>query len=212
MHLVDCIAINGTQAVRMPEVYKDKNGKEIIPKVYFNNFKKMLPAPFVIYADFEALTEKIDSCQPSSDSSYTNTYQSHRSCSFAYKVVCIYSKKYSKHLVLYHGQDAVEVFIQKMFSEVEDAQRVIRKEFNKPLVMTDRDEKSFQNSTVCNICKRIFREGEDGKVDKVRDHCHITGCYRGAAHSKCNLSWQISAEKLKIPVVFHNLKGYDSHI
>ena len=212
MHLVDCIAINGTQAVRMPEVYKDKNGKEIIPKVYFNNFKKMLPAPFVIYADFEALTEKIDSCQPSSDSSYTNTYQSHRSCSFAYKVVCIYSKKYSKPLVLYHGQDAVEVFIQKMFSEVEDAQRVIRKEFNKPLVMTDRDEKSFQNSTVCNICKIIFREGEDGKVDKVRDHCHITGCYRGAAHSKCNLSWQISAEKLKIPVVFHNLKGYDSHL
>ena len=212
MHLVDCIAINGTQAVRMPEVFKDKDGKERIPKAYFNNYKKMLPAPFVIYADFEALTEKIDGCQPSSDSSYTSSYQSHQACSFAYKVVCSYSKKYSKSLVHYRGRDAARLFIQKMFYEVEDAQRVIRDEFNKPLVMADRDKESFSKSDKCYICKRSFLAGEDGKVDKVRDHCHITGRYRGAAHNKCNLLWQISAEKLKIPIVFHNLKGYDSHL
>lgn len=44
----------------------------------------------------------------------------------------------------------------------------------------------------------------------MRDHCHITGKFRRAAHNQCNLKWQISAERLKIPVFFHNLKGYDS--
>ena len=45
----------------------------------------------------------------------------------------------------------------------------------------------------------------------VRDHCHITGIYRGSAHKNCNLKLQISAEKIKITVIFHNLRGYDSH-
>ena len=45
----------------------------------------------------------------------------------------------------------------------------------------------------------------------VRDHCHVTGKYRGSAHQTCNLKLKISAENIKIPVVFHNLKGYDSH-
>ena len=45
----------------------------------------------------------------------------------------------------------------------------------------------------------------------VRDHCHVTGKYRGSAHNACNLKLKISADKLQIPVFFHNLKGYDSH-
>ena len=47
--------------------------------------------------------------------------------------------------------------------------------------------------------------------EPLRDHCHITGKYRGSAHNACNLKLQISAKKIKIPVIFHNLKGYDSH-
>ena len=62
-------------------------------------------------------------------------------------------------------------------------------------------------ATHCHICEKKY------KVDDVpvRDHCHVTGKYRGSAHQSCNLKLQISAEKIKIPVVFHNLKGYDSH-
>ena len=54
---------------------------------------------------------------------------------------------------------------------------------------------------------------KDTKKDEepVRDHCHITGKYRGSAHAACNLKLQISAEKIRIPVIFHNLRGYDSH-
>ena len=46
---------------------------------------------------------------------------------------------------------------------------------------------------------------------RVGDHCHITGKFRGSAHQECNLKLRIKPENLKIPVIFHNLRGYDSH-
>ena len=196
MHRQDCLAINGTQEIRMPT-----EGS----KIYFKNHQKMLPAPFVIYADFEAITEKIDSCIPSDEKSYTRNYQSHKACSYGYKLVCRYDKRYSKPVEIYRGEDAIDKFIVQMMNEVEDCRRIVREEFQKPLVMTWVNERDFQNATKCHICARKFR-GE-----KVRDHCHITGQYRGAAHRDCNLKWAISPEKLKIPVIFHNLKGYDCH-
>ena len=48
--------------------------------------------------------------------------------------------------------------------------------------------------------------------DKVRDHCHITGNYRGTAHSKCNLNYRLNSKSWKLSVVIHNLKGYDGHL
>ena len=202
IHREDCLAINGTQAIKMP-----KAGS----KIYFQNHQKMLPAPFAIYADFEAVTEKIDSCQPSDGKSYTSTYQSHKACGYGYKLVCRYDNKYSKPVEIYRGEDCIQKFIIKMLSEVKDCQRIVREEFQKPLFMTDKNERDFQNATKCHICVRKFTPSLKGGKEKVRDHCHITGEYRGAAHSDCNLKWAISAEKLKIPVIFHNLKGYDSH-
>ena len=170
----------------------------------------MLPVPFAIYADFEAITEKIDSCQPSDGQSYTRSYQSHKACGYGYKLVCRYDNTFSKPVEIYRGEDCIEKFIMKMLSEVEDCQRIVRDRFQKPLFMTVQNERDFQISKVCHICERKFNEQKPSK-QKVRDHCHITGKYRGAAHSDCNLKWAISAEKLKIPVIFHNLKGYDSH-
>ena len=48
-------------------------------------------------------------------------------------------------------------------------------------------------------------------LTKVRDHCHITGKFRGSAHQEFNLKLRIKPEDIKIPVIFHNLRGYDSH-
>ena len=209
MHREDCLAINGTQAIKMPP-----EGS----KINFQNHKNMLPVPFVIYADFEAITERINSCQPSDDKSYTSTYQSHKACGYGYKLVCRYDENYSKPEKIYRGEDAIEKFIREMLSEVSHCQIMVREEFKKPLVMTDQNEKDYQNATKCHICSRKFKfvngvinGGLNGTKLKVRDHCHITGQYRGAAHSDCNLKWAISADNLKIPVIFHNLKGYDCH-
>ena len=60
-HQKDCIIINGVQAIELPEPYIDRHGQERIPSVYFHNYHKQLPAPFVIYADFEGITEKMSS-------------------------------------------------------------------------------------------------------------------------------------------------------
>ena len=72
-----------------------------------------------------------------------------------------------------------------------------------PVKMTDDDELEFQNSKICFACKGALGN------DRVRDHCHLTGKYRGAAHSECNLKM---ATPMFVPVLFHNLEGYDSHL
>ena len=83
-----------------------------------------------------------------------------------------------------------------------------KKHFNKPLVMTEVDEQRFKNMDGCHICGEKYTD----KDVRVRDHSHITGKFRGSAHQECNLKLRIKPETLKIPVIFHNLRGYDSHI
>ena len=73
--------------------------------------------------------------------------------------------------------------------------------------MTKEDEKEFQKAKECHICNKKYTD----KDIQVRDHCHITGKYRGSAHQECNLKLRVNPEEVKIPVIFHNLRGYDSH-
>ena len=198
-HKDNCITVNGTQAVKMP----DKNNNTL----KYNNFHKQQPVPFVIYADFEAITEKISGCQPNNNKSYTEAYQKHTDCGFGYKVVCCYDDKYSQPLKIYRGEKAVYTFLEYMLDEVKYCKKVIKKEFNKPLKMTKEDEKEFNKAEECHICNIKYNDDDI----KVRDHCHITGKYRGSAHQECNLQLRVNPEKVKIPVIFHNLRGYDSH-
>ena len=81
----------------------------------------------------------------------------------------------------------------------------MKKHFNKNLIMTEEEEKQFQSSNTCWICEKLI----DDDDEKVRDHCHITGKFRGAAHWSCNINLQLTK---KVPVIFHNLRGYDSHL
>ena len=198
-HKDNCIQVNGTQAVKMPD--KDKN------ILKFNNFHKQQPVPFVIYADFEAITEKISGCQPNDDKSYTNAYQKHTDCGFGYKVVCCYDDKYSQPLKIYRGEKAVYTFMEYLLDEVKYCKKFMKKEFNKPLIMTKEDEEKFLKANECYICNKKYTD----KDIKVRDQCHITGKYRGSAHQECNLQLRLNPEEVKIPVIFHNLRGYDSH-
>ena len=198
-HKDNCIAVNGTQGVKMPE-----KGRNILQ---FNNFHKQQQVPFVIYADFEAITEKISNCQPDDNQSYTNAYQKHTDCGYGYKLVCCYDDKYSKLLIIYRGEKAVYGFLEDMLKEVKYCKKVMKKEFNKPLKMTKDDENKFEKAEECYICNKKYTDEDI----KVRDHCQITGNYRGSAHQECNLKLRVNPEQLKIPVIFHNLRGYDSH-
>ena len=122
-HKKDCIAINGVQVTDLPQPYIDKNGIKRNRSVYFKNHHKQLPKPFSIYADFESVTEKITSCTPSDQQSYTETYQRHTACSFSYKVVCHYDKKYSKDTVLFRGAGAVYKFLVSILLEVQEIKK-----------------------------------------------------------------------------------------
>ena len=139
--------------------------------------------------------------------SYTEAYQTHKDCGYGYKVVCCYDDKYSKYTRIYRGENAVYKFMEKMLKEVEYCKAVIKKHFNKPLVMTEVDEQHFKTMDGCHICGEKYTD----KDVRVRDHCHITGKFRGSAHQECNFKLRIKPENLKIPVIFHNLRGYDSH-
>ena len=79
--------------------------------------------------------------------------------------------------------------------------------FNKPLQMTDKDEQQFKAAEECHICGKKYLDTEV----RVRDHCYITGQYRGSAHQDDNLKLKLDPDKFKVPVIFHNLRGYDSH-
>ena len=194
-----CIQVNGTQAIKMPN--KDNN----ILKFY--NFHKQQPVPFVIYADFEAITEKVQGCRQEGNKSYTEAYQIHTDCGYGYKVVCCYDDKYTKPIQLYRGEKAVYKFMQNILEEVKYCKKVMKKYFNKPLRMTEENEREFEKATTCHICDKKYTE----KDIRVRDHCHITGKFRGSAHQDCNLKLRINPKEIKIPVIFHNLRGYDSH-
>ena len=211
-HSPDCFALNGTQKIELPAPGS---------KIYFKNYQRKQPVPFVIYADFEALTKKIKTCHQNNDKSYTDPYEEHQPCGYGYKVVCHGDPSYSRPFQYYRGSDVIEKFIENINNEAESCKETIKKHFNKPLIMTKENELDFQNSTRCHICEKEYSNRDNfimhkGKMIKiknhpVRDHCHITGKYRGSAHNNCNLQLRIDPEKLKIPVIFHNLKGYDSH-
>ena len=94
-----------------------------------------------------------------------------------------------------------------MLEEVNWCKSIINKHFNKPLIMTKENKRDFKKATKCYICDKPYNNNDI----RVRDHCHITGEFRGSAHQDCNLKLRINPDKIKIPVIFHNLRGYDSH-
>ena len=118
--------------------------------IIFKNYSKQIPVPFKIYADFECSLKKVDCdiIERNSNISYTRKYQDHISCSFTYKVVCI-DNKFSKNVVFYRGKNAVNKFIKSIFSEYNYCRRVVRKHFNKNLIISAKEEDIFQLSNIC---------------------------------------------------------------
>ena len=71
--------------------------------------------------------------------------------------------------------------------------------------MSETEGEELQSSNTCWVCEKLI----DDDDEKVRDHCHVTGKFRGAAHWSCNINLQLTK---KVPVIFHNLRGYDCHL
>ena len=98
--------------------------------------------------------------------------------------------------------------MERILEEVEYCKGIIKNRFNKPLKMTENDELCFKLMDKCHICNKIYND----KDVRVRDHCQITGKFKGSAHQECYLKLRIKPENLKVPVIFHNLRCYDRHL
>ena len=81
----------------------------------------------------------------------------------------------------------------------------MNKQFNKHLILTEEKQQQFQSNSSCWICEKPI----DDDNENVTDECDITSKFRGAAHWSCNINFQLAK---KFPVIFHNLRGYDSHL
>ena len=171
-------------------------------KLTFQSHHKQLPAPYVIYADFEALTTKVEGPELDPNKSNTQRIQHHETCSYCYVKVRCDGK--TEAPVEYRGPNAAEHLLQALQEEERGVQKVLANP--QAMRMTSADWESHRTAKRCHVCDGLL------KGDSVRDHCHITGKYRGAAHSACNLKSRLSPKTTTIPVVFHNLWGYDSHL
>ena len=162
-HKEVCLSIKGAQSVRLEK-----------GTIEFKNAFKQIQVPFKIYCDFECILTSVERYE----GSCSKEYQDHIPYSFSYKLVCV-DDKFSKPIVLYRGENAASKFIEAILEEYEYCRIVMKKHFNKYLIMTE-EEEQFQSSNICWICERLIED------EKVRDHCHITGKFRGAAHWSCN--------------------------
>ena len=185
-HKENCLLINGKQSVKL------KSGS-----ISSKNYSKQLPIPFKIYADFECILKGVKSSNKN-NGSYAEKYQAYVRRNFGYKVVCI-DNKFSKRVVLYRGKNVVNKFIEAILKEYGYCKKMIKKHFNKNLIMSAEEGERFQLNNTCCIYDKLFDVGDD----KVRDDCYITGKYRGAAHWGCNVNVNLSR---KISVIFLYLR------
>ena len=98
--------------------------------------------------------------------------------------MCV-DNRFSKKIVLYRGKHAVNKFIRSILNECNYCQKIMRKNFNKNLIMSAEENERFEIANICWICDGLIENTDN----KVRNHCHITGKYRGAAHYNiiCNI-------------------------
>ena len=154
-----------------------------------------------VYADFEALVKQTDLDHPTRGHKSFD-YETQTPCSVGYKVISLIPELEGDYQS-YVGEDCVEWFLQQMFDLQQKAFAIYFDD--KRFIRNIYSEMCFRVATSCHICHKQFLPDNS---DKVRDHDHVTGEFRGAAHNNCNLALRRTC---RIPIFFHNFRGYDSH-
>ena len=159
------------------------------------------PLYFRIYADFEADNEKDNSIIGDKT---INIYKQNPVLN-GYHIVSelqdVLESDYCKSPL---GYDNVDWFVDEVI-KLENKMAFYFKNTNKDIIMTEEDEEDFRNDNTCRFCEREILS------DKVRDHCHLTGNYRGPAHNTCNIN-VTQKQSSFIPFIFHNFSNYDCHM
>ena len=169
--------------------------------IKFKQFRNTSQAPFVIYADFESILERVDR-----QNKRTHYDQQHKVCAAA-AILCSYIPEMNNKLMLFSGPNTLENFLNKLIEWETMCMEYLK--LHCPMrPLSFQQETEHDNAINCYLCRQPFQV-VDPRGGKVRDHDHITGYYLGAAHRQCNIERPV---KYLIPVFFHNFRGYDSHL
>ena len=139
--------------------------------------------------------QPLSTSTPNPNFSYTEALASHQACGYAYVIIGPDGTPFLP-VTFYLGNNAIDHFLENIMRDKEILAEKLA--IIIPLQMTQENGRAFQRATHCSIC------GETLQKDRVRDHDHITGAFRGTSHRSCNLKFRFVK---KIPVVFHNLKN-----
>ncbi len=186
--------------------------------IKFRNYERLHDVPFVVYADFESFVSPIQYAEQDPSKSFTNKYQDHVPSGFCYVIKCAKESIYPTKTVLktasYEGEDMGKSFVETLTEDLRPIYEILKTP--KPIIMSKSEENRHKKTESCYACGAEFgttrvneKTKKEEKVIKCADHCHITGKYRGAACDKCNLRMRVPKF---VPVLFHNLEGYDAHL
>ena len=171
--------------------------------IKYNHGEKSMKLPFVIYTDLEYLLEKMSTCIYNLNESSTTEINKHAPSGYSIFTHCSFDKSKNK-LNYYRKDDCMNKFCKDLREHVT---KIINYEKKKMIPLTTKEKIYHNKQKICYVCKKEFNNN-DKKNYKVRDHCHYTGKYRGAAHNICNLRYKVLEE---IPIVFHKGSTSDYH-
>ena len=168
----------------------------------FSNYSNIVPASFVMYCDLEAMITK----EVKVNRGKIQTKSVHVPVAGGAITVCRPKKEFGSLPMIYTGADCIDVLLQFIQSEVSRVSNIL-KNVCVPCVMRPEDKYMHKHAKHCFMCRKKFSNFRH--LDKVRDHCHLSGKFRYTLCSTCNLTR--AKRPPEIHLFFHGLSNYDSH-
>lgn len=157
----------------------------------FKCVEKQLPVPVVVYADFESFTRKIEG--PADPEASINAYELHEPSGYAFYIV--WTDNFRPPVFeCYHGKNVIERFLTRLSEEYMTIEKVLSQV--EQMIITKKQKADHRMAKKCYLCEKPF----ESEKDKVMDHSHLTGLYRGAAHRTCNLRYKYRGRQTSMPV------------
>ena len=149
----------------------------------YNPGEKSMKVPFIIYSDLESLLEKMSTCHNNPKKLSTIKINKHTASGYSLFTRCSFDATKNK-LDYCRGHDCMETFCKDSKKHAEN----ISFKKKEMIPLSYEENESYFKQKVCHICKKEFIFDVDNssenmfiKYHRVRDHCHYTGKYRGAA-------------------------------
>jgi hypothetical protein len=181
-------------------------------KLIFTQWRYKLPALFTVYADLEALLTPTNT-----ETGNPAVFAKHKPCAWSYWIKCFYPEHKDAlgadgrplgEVRSYCGVDSMHCFLESLSADAEVCEEIVKSQEYSEYKGDVPPE--YHEATICHICEEEGFSLTDPARKKVLDHDHINGEYRGPAHSQCNLQYY-STKHYRLPIFFHNLKGYDGY-